>query len=352
MRVYSAPGRVNILGNPTDGLEGAYAVISSAIDLRAYVYFGDKSPDDPFSDIDPGIARVFRGFTEVLKRYFPKIYGEFTNDSPRVNVRTEIPKASGLASSTALVAAFAYGLRDLYSHSKEVNDYVLAELITRGERTAGIECGYADRYVSVMGGLAYMDFRGKLFHKPLFEEPFATYERLDRIVSYIPLLIVYLSIPRDSGAIHKVFRRAYLREYMLWRKGLIERSEAKILNAMKRVGLTAIEGKTALLEEDWETFGKLMNINHKWVNYAMRLAGFKDGAGYYNNAVIRFALRKGALGAKLSGAGGGGSVLVLTEPDKEDVMKRELEGYLREIGLKSGKVFRFKISEKGTCRIS
>ena len=33
----SAPGRINILGNPTDALEGAYAVISAAVELRARI---------------------------------------------------------------------------------------------------------------------------------------------------------------------------------------------------------------------------------------------------------------------------------------------------------------------------
>ena len=31
----SVPARVNILGNPTDGNEGAFATISAAVDLRA-----------------------------------------------------------------------------------------------------------------------------------------------------------------------------------------------------------------------------------------------------------------------------------------------------------------------------
>lgn len=102
-------------------------------------------------------------------------------------------------------------LRTGYGLSRRrLNDYILAELVQRAEEAAGVICGYADRYVCVMGGLAYMDFRGKLHHRPLWGEPLATYERLDRYVNYVPLLICYLGISRDSGEIHRRFRAAYM----------------------------------------------------------------------------------------------------------------------------------------------
>jgi len=97
------------------------------------------------------------------------------------------------------------------------------------------------------------------------------------------LYLKTLGIPRSSGQIHKKFREAYMKELLLVKSKKLEKSKAKILKAMKKVGLTAMYGKYALLEENWEKFGKLMNQNHKWVNYAMKLAGFKEGAGYYNN---------------------------------------------------------------------
>ena len=116
---------------------------------------------------------------------------------------------------------------------------------------------------------------------------------------------------------------------------------------MLKVGFTAVKGKYALLEENWEEFGKLMNENHKWVNYAMKLAGFKYGAGYYNNAIINFSLKNGALGAKLSGAGEGGSVLILVEAEKEERFKKKIEKYMKSIGLHNSKVFKYELSREG-----
>ncbi len=337
--IVSAPGRVNILGNPTDALEGAYAVISAAISLRAYVKVKEGKKN---------LLPLFESCLQVLKTYFPEEYSHVKEDSLETEYWTEIPREAGLASSTALMVAFMHGIREYFNLSKKkLNDYILAELVQRAEEAAGITCGYADRYVCTMGGLAYMDFRGKLYHKPLRKEPLATYERLDQYVDYIPLIIAYLGVRRDSGSVHKKFRSAYMAELKLVKEGKLDPKKAKILRAMRIVGLTAVKGKYALLEENWEEFGRLMNINHKWVNIAMKLAGFEHGAGYYNNSVINYALRNGALGAKLSGAGGGGSVIILTEPDKEKVLAEKLENYMKSLGLASSKVYFFKLSKEG-----
>ena len=51
-----------------------------------------------------------------------------------------------------------------------------------------------------------------------------------------------------------------------------------------------------------------MNQNHRLVNDMMTYCGFSDGTGWADNLCIETALKNGALGAKLTGAGGGGSV--------------------------------------------
>ena len=339
----SAPGRVNVLGNPTDGLEGAYAVVSAAIAMRARLELR-RGGSFRLSGEGSGFGKLAESALKVLKRYFPECAERVAEDLPDVEFSTEIPPESGLAGSTALIAAFLAALRCAYGFDRRrLNDYILAELVQRAEEEAGVVCGYADRYACVMGGLAYMDFRGKLYHKPLRMEPLATYERLDAYVDYLPILICYLGIRRSSGEVHARFRSAYMRELEKVKRE--ERSELVAL--MRKVGLTAMKGKYALLEQDWEEVGRLMNLNHRLVDRAMRLAGFEEGAGYYNNTVIEYSLRIGALGAKLSGAGGGGSVIVLVEPEKEAVLAEKLASFMRSLGLTASRVFALEISKTG-----
>lgn len=76
------------------------------------------------------------------------------------------------------------------------------------------------------------------------------------------------------------------------------------------IAALARRGKRALVEEDWITLGALMNENH-------RLVAELGGSGPENERLIAAARDAGAWGAKLAGAGGGGTIIVLTEdPEK------------------------------------
>jgi mevalonate kinase len=63
-------------------------------------------------------------------------------------------------------------------------------------------------------------------------------------------------------------------------------------------------GKKALLAADWSLLGRLMNENHA----IQRDLG---GSGESNEKLIAAALQAGALGAKLAGAGHGGTIIAL-----------------------------------------
>jgi mevalonate kinase len=62
--------------------------------------------------------------------------------------------------------------------------------------------------------------------------------------------------------------------------------------------------KKALLTKDWPRLGELMNVNH---DLQRRLGGSMEE----NERLIAVALEAGAWGAKLAGAGGGGTVIAL-----------------------------------------
>jgi mevalonate kinase len=79
----------------------------------------------------------------------------------------------------------------------------------------------------------------------------------------------------------------------------------------------------------------------------MRYCGFEDGAGWANNLFIQAAKENGALGAKLTGAGGGGSVFALVNPGAEDKMINLWQEKAKENRLNEAKVLRLTISRKG-----
>jgi mevalonate kinase len=110
---------------------------------------------------------------------------------------------------------------------------------------------------------------------------------------------------------------------------------------------TAWRGKIALLEGDLETVGALMNENHRLVDEMMTFCGFHDGAGWANNLFVETALSSGALGAKLTGAGGGGSVFALTRPGEEQKLVDVWQQAAGRAGLQEAHIFRPTIARQG-----
>jgi mevalonate kinase len=196
----------------------------------------------------------------------------------------------------------------------------------------------------VVSGLAYLDYRGKLHHKPIGQEPFVTYERLDTWVPELPLVIAFTGVLRESGDVHQVMRSRYLEEYADYESG---GPKSSMVEVMEQVGATAWRGKMALLRGDWAEFGRLMGENHCLVDEMMACCGLPGGAGAANNTLIRAALAAGALGAKLTGAGGGGSVFALTRPGHEEELVEALRVAAADAGLDDALVWWAHVDRDG-----
>jgi len=86
--------------------------------------------------------------------------------------------------------------------------------------------------------------------------------------------------------------------------------EPKVVKAYNDIIELGREGKKAIINKDWEHLGYLMNENH-------RIQDELADSGEQNNYMIKVARENGALGAKLAGAGGGGTIIALTlEPER------------------------------------
>ena len=363
------PARINILGNPADGNEGDFATISAAVNvyagatvepsdglvLESLCRTGDTLQREylvafEYADIPlpyTGELDLVKGAINRLHRYSAEFREKFVQRGVKISTWTDIPRQSGLGGSSVFVLLTLAGLRAFYDLDPKIhNDYMLGEITQRVEdRELHITCGFADRYVPLFGGLAYLDYRGKLYHRPVMEEPLVTYERLDPWVDSLPLVAVSTGIVRDSGDVHGKMRPRYIEEYNAWLAN--GGQHPPMVAFMHGAWETAWRGKIALLHGDLETFGRLMNENHRWVNQMMEYCGFTDGAGWANNILIETALENGALGAKLTGAGGGGSVFALVRPGEEERLMEIWEKVAAEAGLDTAQIYRLDIVKHG-----
>jgi glucuronokinase len=282
-----------------------------------------------------------------LYQYSPELREHIHKRGISLSFWSEVPRQSGLGGSSLFVLLTLGALREYYDLDRSFhNDYVLSELTQRVESLElHITCGFADRYVPLFGGIAYLDYRGKLHHHPIGSEPYTTYERLDPWVRDLPIVAVSTGIQHDSGDVHGKMRPRYLKEHQHWINH--GGSTPPMVQFMSSAWDTAWKGKIALLANDLEAFGALMNENHHLVDKMMQYCGFEDGAGWANNLLIQSALQNGALGAKLTGAGSGGSVFALTMPDNEEQVRHAWEKVVSEANLTSAWIYRPKISRKG-----
>ena len=366
------PARINVLGNPADANEGDFATISAAVDIRAGAFveaaqelvleslqhddggWVTESCRESRRDVLPlpydGELDLLKGSVNRLYRYSPEFREKFAQRGVRISTWTDVPRQSGLGGSSLFVLLALAGLREFYGLDRHKhNDYILAELTQRVEaKELGITCGFADRYVPLFGGIGYLDYRGKLHHLNIRQEPYVTYERLDQWIDDLPLVAISTGVMRDSGDVHGRMRPRYLQEDSEWHDrngGAL--GVPPMVRYMSSAWEMAWRGKIALLERDWATFGVLMNQNHRIVNDMMTYCGFSDGAGWANNLCIETALKNGALGAKLTGAGGGGSVFALTRPGEEAELMKVWTQTAKEAGLESAHVYRPHISRQG-----
>lgn len=348
----SLPARINVLGSPTDACEGAYGTVSAAIDCRggASIEVAERLQfvrPDKSATFERGRIVDHHGFdieaaaVNGLLLHAPEFAEALGERGARIVTWTSVPASSGLAGSSVLLLAVLSALRAFYALDQRVyNDYVLAEIAQRAEEhEMGIVCGFADRYVPLFGDIAYLSYHGKLWHAPLGDEPFVTYEPLGAHIEPVEFVVATTGVQRDSGSVHAPMRQRYLEQR--------RRGAGDLLALMREIGGTAWRGKIALLRADLQTFGSLIRRNQELVDELMRLCGFTEGAGEEVRALVAAAHDAGALGAKLCGAGGGGAIFGLPKAGEAVRLCEALQAAAVRLGLSQSTAFVTRISPVG-----
>ncbi len=349
--IIQAPSRINLI-NPLDAVEGDFWMPSVAINglvnpLSAFLYIKEiegesrlkvyrwkKLKNQYFFEvkIDEIISKkeviIKASFGDKNKLFYASIYRlckmsshfrtAFLNSKIEVGLLTTIPEKSGLGGSAAIIIAVLFGLANffnIYNNITVLNDYefpinkdIIAEMATKIENeNLKITAGYGDRYVISRGGLCFCSYYGKLYHKKLSKEPLAIYDRIDKVyeLNKIPIIVCYSGVHHESGDIHRKLRNIYLQNNPFF------------LKSYKKLAEIAWKSRFSIMRRDWSGLGKLFKENTTIMNNVMKEAGFKHGIGLANNILIEILEEHPhVFAAKLTGAGGGGSVFALVNPDK------------------------------------
>ena len=311
----TAPGRCGLVGNPTDMYGGS--VLSCSTRERA------RCTLTPGGD---GLVVTVGGHTETLRTTTDLALqdGSYLNvaraaltalevdpstASPfALDADTDIPMQAGLAGSTAILACLTGCL--LAHLGLTLNRYETAELVRQMEYDVlGIVCGFQDHHMAVFGGLNFMDFRGRRSDAPLdTDTPFAVVEPLSSYLTEpLPFVLAHTGVRHHSGSVHTSPRERWLN------------GEAAVVEAYEEIAALGRRAKRALLACDWDALAACITRNHALVRDL-------GGSGEANEALIAAALDGGALAAKLAGAGGGGTILALTQDPTRTVAAMQAAG--------------------------
>ncbi|MCX8208890.1 MAG: mevalonate kinase [Sulfolobales archaeon] len=311
MRVYaSAPGKVTLFGEHAV-VYGQPAIVAS-IDRRINVYAeprsdkvvtieardlrvpgvivtykeGEVTVETEYGLVLPAISYLNKAI-EITSRYLDSKHGV------KLVVRSEMPVGAGLGTSAAVavatVAAYAY------SGGYELSKDEIARLGWEVEKAVQGIASPMDTSITTYGGFMKIRYSGSSIER----------ENL-AVGGDLPIVIAYVEREFKTGDMVRMVRERILKYPQLYGK------------MIELIGEVVKIAEEALVRHDLEKLGLMMNLNH----------GLLDSLGVSTrklNEVVYAARSSGALGAKLTGAGGGGCAIALCRPEKietvESIMK-------------------------------
>ena len=307
MIISKTPLRISFVGGGSD-IESFYlksggAVISTTIDKYVYITVNKKFDQHirvSYSKTEE-VARVeeieHKLVREILK--FHKIPG-----GVEITSIADIPsRGTGMGSSSS----FSVGLLHcLYAYK---NKYVSAERLARESSYIEIEkckepIGKQDHYNAAFGGFNFIQFNtdGSVKVEPLI------FQKKTRETLKKSLLLFYTGLTRSASGI--------LREQVK----NVSKSMEKRKMLEKMIGL-AYKLKEDLQENRLDTLGEVLHQNWLLKKGLAESISTTQIDTWYNKA-----LRNGAIGGKLLGAGGGGFLLFFAPKQKHHKIIAALKG--------------------------
>lgn len=231
-------------------------------------------------------------------------------------IRSDFPVGSGLGGSAVVMSA-VIGCFNEFRIDKWTK-YEIAEMAYQAERLSfKISGGWQDQYATVFGGINFMEFRKNqnLIHPLKIDEEILLELKEN-------LILCDTCSTHVSSDIHKDQK-----------KQLIDHKSVNKL-VLKNVELT-YEIRDTLLRGDLSNIGKY--LDKAW-NYKRKYSTKISNERLDN--IYNTALKHGALGGKLLGAGGGGFFIFFCDPIKRYNLIEELE-------LLNTKIVNFEFENEG-----
>ena len=328
-----APLRLGLAGGGSDVLP--YSDIYGGLILNAtinlYTYCTIEETYDGLITIDSDDARCYKSYwvaeqleidgeASLIKGVYNRVMRDFDISLRSFEITTynDAPAGSGLGTSSAMVVCILKAFIEWLS--LPLGDYEASRLAYEIERKdLALSGGKQDQYAAAFGGFNYMEFLPNDFVivNPLKIKRWIMDELEASMVLY------FTGASRSSAAIIEQQQKN------------TSSGNQNAIEAMHRIKQSAKDMKLALLKGDMNEFARI--LGQAWEDK-------KKMANAISNPMIQevfdVAMSAGALAGKVSGAGGGGFVMLMVEPTR----KKEVVNALKKL---NGFVMPFQFTEGG-----
>jgi D-glycero-alpha-D-manno-heptose-7-phosphate kinase len=217
-------------------------------------------------------------------------------------LETDAPPGSGLGASSALVVA-VLGAFDSWRHLN-LGPYAIAELAYELERKdVRIAGGMQDQYAATFGGFNLIEFHGE---RNVIVNPLRIDGKVLHELEYNSILVFTGATRLSSRIIDSQLTN-------------ISAGRAKVVAALARMKELALEAKAALLQHRLLDLGEI--LHEEWTHKKSTSSSVSTAE---IDRLYDEARRHGALGGKVSGAGGGGFMFLLCPFDRKPAVVKRL----------------------------
>ena len=258
-------------------------------------------------------ALLIDGVANRVARDFGPFPGGF-----EITTYNDAPAGSGLGTSSTMVVCILKCFAEWLG--VPLGDYELARLAYEIERKDLLLAGgKQDQYAAAFGGFNFMEF---LTTDMVIVNPLRVKDWIVRELEG-SMLLYFTGRSRDGAAIISEQQKA------------TKAGNTVAVEAMHRIKQSAVDMKLALLQGDLARFAEI--IGQAWEDK-------KKMAGAITNPMIQeafdTAMAAGAISGKVSGAGGGGFIMLMVPPEKRVAVSQALNAL-------PGRVVPFQFTHEG-----
>jgi D-glycero-alpha-D-manno-heptose-7-phosphate kinase len=303
-----APLRVSFSGGGTDLMEYASVhgglVLSATLARYAYATLGLADADgirvnsldyDTITHYRIDEPLIYDGKSDLVRGCLRRlVVNESEQRGLELQLQTDAPPGSGLGSSSAVVVAVLAALAAW--QGLHLSKYELAHLAYEIERKdVGIAGGMQDQYAAVFGGFNLIEFHGE---GDVVVNPLRIDDDIVRELEYNSLLVFTGGTRLSSRIIDSQLAR-------------YEEGRPDVVAALDNMKALAIPAKKALLRGRLRELGEI--LHEGWVLKQVTTSAVTNSS---IDRMYEEARALGAIGGKMSGAGGGGFMFLICPFDR------------------------------------